>query len=119
MTSPGRVVDMDVRKGYVYARFQADIRKGESIAISLESNIIDSFTTNQEWFEHQVLQNTEKLSIEVRFPDARRCTAGALIKVFGADEDTIENVVPNGNVLRTSIPVEMHIAEAYRLTWNW
>jgi len=119
MTSPGRVVEMDVRKGYVYARFQAEIRKGDSVDITLESNINDSFPTNLEWFEHQVLQNTDKLSIEIRFPDTRRCQAAELIKVFGADEDTIQNLSPTGNAVRTTVPVEMHIAESYRLSWNW
>jgi hypothetical protein len=66
-----------------------------------------------------VLQNTDKLSIEIRFPDTRRCQAAELIKVFGADEDPIQNLSPTGNAVRTTVPVEMHIAESYRLSWNW
>jgi len=119
LTSPGRVVDMDMRKGYVYARFQAEIRKGESVNIILESKLNDPFPATKEWFEHQVLQNTNKLSLEIGFPDTRRCQAAELIKVFGADEDTIQSLSPTGNVVRITVPVEMHVAEAYRLTWNW
>jgi hypothetical protein len=119
MTSPGRVVDLDMRKGYVYARFADDIHKGESVTIILESHINDSFVSSLEWFEHQVLQNTDKLTLEIHFPDARRCQAAELIKVFGADENTIQKPVPIGNILRTTVPSEMHIAEAYRISWNW
>jgi hypothetical protein len=119
ITSPGCVVEFESRKGYVYARFTGQIRKGDSVEVTLESNVKDSFVTNLEWFEHQVLQNTDKLTIEIRFPDARRCTAAELIKIFGADEDSLQQVVPSGNVVRTTVPVEMHIAEVYRLNWNW
>jgi hypothetical protein len=119
ITSPGHVVDFDLRAGYVYARFSTEICKGDSVEITLESEIQNSFVTNHEWFEHQVLQNTDRLTIEIRFPNNRRCQAAELIKIFGADEDPIASPLPNGNVLRTTVPIEMHIAEAYRLSWNW
>ena len=57
--------------------------------------------------------------LEIHFPQCRRCQAAELIKVFGADEDTIQNLLPTGDVVRTTVPVEMRIAEAYRLSWNW
>jgi hypothetical protein len=119
LTSPGFVVDLVVRKGYVYAKFSDDIGKGDSVVIVLESDINDSFLTPHEWFEHQVLQNTDKLTLEIRFPDTRRCQAAELIKVFGADEVSIQKPVPTGNMVRTTVPGEMHVAEAYRLSWNW
>lgn len=119
ISSTGRVVEMDMRRGYVYARFQDEIHKGESVDVTLESTINDSFLSDLEWFEHQVLQNTEKLSFEIRFPDTRRCQAASLIRVFGADEDTIDKFSPTGNSLQKVVPVEMHIAEAYRISWNW
>lgn len=118
ITSPERVVTYDMRQGYVYARFAAAIHKGESVEITLTSNIAKSFLGNPEWFEHQVLQETEKLTLETRFPNNRRCQAAEMIKVFGADENSIQSVVPDGNGIRVPVPSEMHI-EAYRLSWNW
>lgn len=118
LTSPGRVVEHEMRRGYVYARFNDEIKKGETVEIRLESDINDSLLTALEWFEHQVLQNTDKLSIEIRFPDNRRCTAASLMKVFGADEEPVEKLDP-GSVIRTTVPVEMHVGEAYRMSWNW
>jgi hypothetical protein len=118
VTSREHVVEMDVRRGYVYARFPTPIRKGSLVEITLESEIKDSFLKDLEWFEHQVLQNTRSLTIEVRFPDARKCQQAELIKIFGADEYSIKKIA-GGKQVRAPVPVEMHIAEAYRLSWNW
>ena len=119
ITSPDGTVAFSVRKNHIYAEFTTDIRKGASVTITLECTVRDSFPDKLEAFEHAVLQNTDKLTIEIHFPDSRRCQAAELIKVFGADEDRIEGLSPSGNVVRRTIPVEMHIAESYRVSWNW
>jgi hypothetical protein len=34
ITSPGRTVDLDTRRGYIYARFASDIHKGETAEVT-------------------------------------------------------------------------------------
>jgi hypothetical protein len=118
LMSKGRVVDLSERKGHVYAVFAAEIKKGDVVDITLESSVKDAFPTNIEWVERDILQPTDKLKIEVRFPDERRCQAAELTRIFGADEEKIEQLVPGSSVIAT-IPKGMQVGESYRLHWQW
>ena len=118
ITSSGRIVTFEARKKYVYVLFNSGVKRGDIVDIILESEVNDSFPTNIEWFERDVLQPIDKLTIEVRFPDSRRCLAAELIKIFGADEQKIEQLVPGG-VVRAVVTGNMQIGESYRVSWQW
>lgn len=118
VTSSGRVVQFELRKKYVYVVFTSEVKKGDIVDIARESDIIDAFSTNIEWVERDILQPTDKLTIEVRFPDNRRCQAAELLKIFGADEQPVERLLPGGAV-KAIVPGGMQVGESYRLSWQW
>ena len=117
-SADGRVVTFVVRKQEVFATFTAEIKKGETVGIVLESEIADAFPTDVEWIEHEILQETFKLTMTVHLPAARRCVAAELSRVLGASQDALKQL-PGGDYINVAVPQSMRVGESYRLTWQW
>ena len=123
LSASGRVVKLkNEKKGvsrYLYASFQVPVKKNEIVELTLTIDLHDAFLAKTESLTHVVLDDTDQISFEVRFPDNRKCTAADFKRVVGAVETGLAKPKTDGSVVRASIQGGIRTGDLYELDWNW
>ena len=90
--------------------------RGDVVEFSIERQVKDGFTKNEEWLEAETRYPTRRLRLQIVFPKGRECQRAKPVerrgeKYFGRRRDDRQTLIWSKR--------RPHQGESYTISWIW
>lgn len=123
--SPGVVVDryQEGNRWNILISLRETKSKGDITDFYIERTVKDGFTNDEEWWQIEVWDKTDRLLLSIIFPATRHCQR-AVLQMRGGNKTVILDHqhfhrLPDGRQLIQWEANNLSQAEVYTLRWQW